>query len=163
MQTFSVMIDWMLRHLFRFNCPSLLAHVRSVSRLPSRYLYGCVQERWKVVIRNSVFNGKPQLIEGDKQSWPIYFYWKAHTVSLIRHCIIILLVKFDLHNGESLFVPLAKLGFPINYQFRKKSIVDWPMLCDLIPVENGIALIKLTVKEDTKKQSKKNNNIYGSH
>ena len=27
-----------------------------------------------VVIRNSVLNGKPQLIEGDKQSWPISFY-----------------------------------------------------------------------------------------
>jgi len=75
-----------------------------------------------VVIRNSVLNGKPQLIEGDKQSWPISFYWKSHTVSLLKCRITILLVEFDLHNGKSLFVPLAKLGFPINYEFRIKSI-----------------------------------------
>jgi len=42
---------------------------------------------WIVVIRNSVFNGKTQLIEGDKQSWPISFFWKAHIVSLIRRHI----------------------------------------------------------------------------
>jgi len=35
------------------------------------------------VIRNSVYNEKTQLIEGYKQKWPISFYWKAHTVSLI--------------------------------------------------------------------------------
>jgi len=57
-----------------------------------------------------------------KQSWPISFYWKAHTVSLIRRCMNILLVEYDLHNGKSLFVPLAKLGFPINAKFRIKSI-----------------------------------------
>ena len=28
----------------------------------------------RYVIRNSVFNGKTQIIEGDKQSWPISFY-----------------------------------------------------------------------------------------
>jgi len=34
----------------------------------------------------------------------------------------ILLVECDLHNGKSLFVPLAKLGFPINNKFQIKSI-----------------------------------------
>jgi len=84
-----------------------------------------------VVIRNSVLNGKPQLIEGDKQRWPISFYWKSHTVTLNRRRINILLVECDLHNGKSLFVPLAKLGFPINYEFRIKSIVShsW-LLCE---------------------------------
>ena len=77
-----------------------------------------------VVIRNSVFNGKTQLIEKDKLSWPISFFWKAHTVSLIRCCINILLVECDLHNGKHLFVSLAKLGFPINYEFWIKSITQ---------------------------------------
>jgi len=51
------------------------------------------------VIRNSVFNGKPQLIEGYKQKWPISFYWIAHAVSLIGRRIDILLVECDLNNG----------------------------------------------------------------
>jgi len=46
-----------------------------------------------VVIRNSVLNGKTQLIEGDKQRWPISFYWKSHTVTLTRRRINILLVE----------------------------------------------------------------------
>ena len=37
----------------------------------------------------------------------------------------------DLHNGKSLFVPLAKLGFPTNYEFRIKSIDISPWhICD---------------------------------
>jgi len=32
------------------------------------------------------------------------------------------MVEFDLHNRKSLFALLAKLGFPINYEFRIKSI-----------------------------------------
>ena len=51
------------------------------------------------VIRNSVFNGKTQLIEGYKLKWPISFYWKSHTVSLIGRRINIVLVECDLHNG----------------------------------------------------------------
>jgi len=59
------------------------------------------------VFRNWVFNETQQLIEGYKQKWRISFYWKAHTVSLIGRLIDILLVECDLHNGYSLFVPLA--------------------------------------------------------
>jgi len=33
-----------------------------------------LKEALIVVIRNLVFNGKTQLIEGEKQSWPISFY-----------------------------------------------------------------------------------------
>jgi len=88
-----------------------------------------------VVIRNSVFNRKTQLKEGDKQRWPISFYWKPHTVTLIRRRINILLVECDLHNGKSLFVPLAKLGFPINYEFRIKSINKLLYTCIRFAVE----------------------------
>jgi len=67
--------------------------------------------------------GKTQLIEGDTQSWPISFIEKhTYTVSQLKCRINIMLVECDLHNGKSLFVPLAKLGFPINYEFGKKSI-----------------------------------------
>jgi len=44
-------------------------------------------------------------------------------VTLTRRRINILLVESDLHNGISLSVPLAKLGFPISYKFRIKSII----------------------------------------
>jgi len=39
-----------------------------------------------VVIQKLVFNGEKQLKKGDKQKWPISFYWKAHTVSVWLKC-----------------------------------------------------------------------------
>jgi len=60
-----------------------------------------------VVIRNSVLNGKTQLIEGDKQTWPICFYWKSLTVTLTTRRINILLVECYLHNGIYLCLSLS--------------------------------------------------------
>jgi len=51
-----------------------------------------------------------------------FFLLKITYHTLTRRRISILLVECDPHNGKSLFVPLAKLGFPINYEFRIKSI-----------------------------------------
>jgi len=53
----------------------------------------------KDVICNSVFNGKKQFIEGYKQKWPISFYSKALTVSLIGRridiCVNIALLNIN--------------------------------------------------------------------
>jgi len=76
-----------------------------------RHFNNNVQSKLTVVIRNSVYNRKPQLKEGDTQCWPISFY------HITRRRINILLVECDLNNSKFLFVCLAKLGFPIDYEF----------------------------------------------
>jgi len=41
----------------------------------------------------------------DKQSWPVSFFWKTQTVSLIRRRLNILVFECDLHNDKYVFFP----------------------------------------------------------